>query len=145
MNSEKTWVLVANGSQAKLYRVVKFPKIEELTTFAHLESRLHNKDLVSNRPGQGSDRVGFASHSYEPPSDPHELELEKFAKDLGRSLSGSCQKGEFSRLYVMASPSFLGLLRPHLDQKTKTCIVAEVPKDMIEHTIKEIEDHLVNA
>lgn len=52
MPNSTTWIVVANSSHAKIFRLVKFPKIEEMTSIDHPESRLHNQDLEGRKPGR---------------------------------------------------------------------------------------------
>lgn len=139
------WVVIANGSHAKFFRVVKFPKIEEFAILEHPESRLRNQDLVSSKPGRTFESTSTARSAYEAQTDPHHLEIEKFARILGERLADAKREDAFERLYVMANPGFLGMLRPHLDTTTKQAIVAEIGKDMTDQPISAIEEHLVNA
>lgn len=145
MPNQTTWVVAANGSIAKFFRVIKFPKLEAIEVLEHPESRLRNQDLVTSKPGRSFESVGSARSAYQPAVDPHHNELEKFARFLGEFLSEARKNKEFSRLYIMANPSFLGLLRPHLDQATKETLIAEVGKDMTEHTTEDIEHQLTEA
>lgn len=142
MPNQTTWVVTANGSIAKFFRVIRFPKIEVLEVLQHPESRLRNQDLVTSKAGRTFESTSTARSAYQTQASPHQLELEKFARFLGEHLSEAKRNQEFSRLYLMANPSFLGLLRPHLDQATKEAIVAEVGKDMTDRTTEEIEHHL---
>lgn len=142
MNKNATWVVVAGNAEAKIFRLVQFPKIEEHSVLEHPESRLHNRDLISSKPGRNYDKGGTTRHAYEPKTDPKQQEIEKFAKNLSDFLSTSRQNGEFSRLYIMANPSFLGLLRQHLDNQTQSVIVAEIAKDLIGQKKPDIEEQL---
>lgn len=142
MQHQTTWVITANGSHAKLFEMTKFPKLEEFSILEHPESRLKSSELMTSPLGEISERGRIGSNTYEPKSDPHQLEMEKFAKLVGDSLSSSHQKGEFQRLYIIASPMFLGLLRPHLNHSMLKAIIAEIPKDMTEHPLHDIEKHL---
>ena len=139
-----TWTIVANSSHASIYRVTKFPKMEHLTTQEHPESRLHDRDLVTSKPGRGFESMGTARHAYQQMTDPKHTEIDKFAKSLSQYLDSAHGKGEFSRLYVVAGPTFLGLLRKHLDAKTQQSIVAEIAKDMTEQPIADVEKQLAN-
>ncbi|MEI8125659.1 MAG: host attachment protein [Parachlamydiaceae bacterium] len=143
-NHAHTWVVVANNCEATIYRLVKFPKIEEISHLEHPESKLHNQDLVSSRPGKGSQRGGNISYSYESETGPKHLEAVKFATYLGDYLSSAEQKKEFNRLYLFAETSFLGLLRPHINAATKKTVVVEVPKDLMKSDIHLIEKHLAD-
>ena len=143
MRNDVTWVLVANSSQAKFYRLVKFPKIQEIDSLIHPESRLLEKDLIADsEPGRTFQRGGTTRHSYQAKHGPKELEADKFAKNVAEYLSAACVKGEFTRLYVFANQSFLGMLRLHIDDKTRKMLVAEVPKDMTECKISDVEHHI---
>lgn len=137
-----TWVIVADNSQVKIYRVVKFPKLEELTSLEHPESRLHNQDLVSSKPGHNFQRGGTSGYSYEPERGPKKLEAEKFAAHLGQYLANAEKNKEFSRLYIIAEPSFLGLLRPHINHATQNTIIAEVSKGLTSADTAAIEKQI---
>jgi protein required for attachment to host cells len=139
-----TWIIVANSSHATIYRMTKFPKMEQISNFEHPESRLHDIDLVTSRPGRGFESMGTARHAYQQMTDPKQMEIEIFAKSLSEHLDKAHMKGDFSRLYIVASPTFLGLLRKHLDIKTQQCVVAEIAKDMTEHRVADIEQQLAN-
>lgn len=141
-NHSNTWVIVANSSHAKIFRLSKFPKIEELTSIDHPESRLHNQDLEGRKPGRCFQSGGTTRHAYQPETDPKAVEIQKFAKSLSDYICESHRKGDFSRLYLMASPSFLGFLRRHIDSATQKSIIAEVSKDMTERSNSEIEQQL---
>lgn len=142
MQNSTTWVLVANSSLAKIFKVTKYPKLEIVTTLQHPESKLHDIDLVSTKPGRAFDRLGGGRHSYQQVTDPHHFEMEKFAKEVSKHLRSAFLKGDFQRLYLIASPQFLGLLRQELDNKTQSAIANTIHKDMTELTTESIEQHL---
>lgn len=145
MPNNTTWIIVANSSEGRIFKLVKFPQIEEIAGFIHPESHLHNQDLISSKPGRTFQSTNTNRSAYEPKTSPKELEIEKFAKILSEHLSQSHQKGLFHRLYIFAEASFLGLLRQHLDDKTKHTIIAETPKDLTKHKIGDIEKNLAEA
>lgn len=144
-NKQTTWVVVADSCQAKIYHAVKPFKLEEIAFFEHPESRLHNQDLVTSKPGRTFQSGGVTRHAYETDVSPKQAEAIKFAIEIAHHLSSAESKGEFGRLYVIAEPSFLGLLRQHTNPQTQKTIVAEIPKDlthsdlaMIEHQLSEL-------
>lgn len=144
MSNSSTWIVVANSSHAKIFNSLKFPKIEEITSLDHPESRLHNQDLEGRKPGRSFQSGGTTRHAYQPETEPKAVEIEKFAKILSRYISEAHRKGDFSRLFIMASPSFLGLLRRHIDVSTQKSIVGEIAKDMVERDHAEIEQQLLD-
>ncbi len=94
-NHPLTWIVVADNCQAKVYRLLKFPKIEEISFLEHPESRLHNQDLISTKPGRGFQSGGSTRHAYQQETDPKHMEAVRFAVHLANFLSTAKQKGEF--------------------------------------------------
>lgn len=139
MHATLTWVVVANSTEAKIFKMIKFPHLEEVACFIHPESHMHNQDLASSKPGRTFQSTNTARSAYEPKTSPKEVEIEKFARTLCEELNTAHQKGVFSRLYLFAEPSFLGLIRHHIDAQVKACIVADAPKDLTKHKTADVE------
>lgn len=141
-NQTTTWVVVADNCQAKIFQVTKFPKLKEISHFEHPESKLHNQDLVSSKQGRTFQSSGTARSSYQPETEPKKHEAILFATEIARHLESAKNKGEYSRLYLLAEPSFLGLLRQHINGETKKSVVGEIAKELTAFDTKEIEEHL---
>lgn len=144
-NRHLTWVVVADNCQAKIYRLIKFPKIEEIAHFEHPESRLHNQELVSSKQGRCFQSVGNARSAYQQETEPKVIEAMKFAAEVGNTLCAAERNGEFQRLYVFAEPSFLGLLRQYFSPGLQKAIIAEVPKDLTAFNVAAIEHQLAEV
>jgi protein required for attachment to host cells len=142
MQTNQTWVLVADNSKAKVFRLLKFPKLEEISFFEHPESRLHNQDLISSKPGRGFQSVGNSRSAYQQETEPRQVEMIKFAAEVAHFLYTASNNGEFEKLYIFAEPSFLGLLRQHINPQVQKHIVAEIPKELTSSPIEQIEHHL---
>jgi len=138
----KTWVIVADKCKAKIFRIVKFPRIEEVSDLQHPESALHNQDLVSSRPGRTFQSMGNGRSSYQPETEPKQVEAIKFATEISHTLSTALNNGEYNQLYVIAEPSFLGLLRQHISPQVQKLILAEVGKQLTGSNKEAIEKHL---
>lgn len=139
---KKPWLIVANSSLARIFTFEKRLELKELKVFEHPESRLHNIDLVSDRPGRDFESVGTTRHALEPKTSPKQLEIILFAKQLADYLEQEHNKGEFEVLYIAANPSLLGLLRQSLHPNITKLIKAETDKDLTQMKIHEIPDHL---
>lgn len=141
---KETWVLVANGSLAKIFKMEKNSILTEVTEIAHPESRQQEQDLVSSRPGRtfGSMGGGTIRHAYERPHTQKNTELHIFAKSLADFLDAARNKGDFARLYIAANPQFLGILRQSLSSNTHQLIAGEVDKDMTHLSSAEILAHI---
>lgn len=127
---KETWLLVANSSFARIYKLEKNHHLEELKVLEHPESRLHNIDLVSDKPGRDFESGGTRRHALEQKTSPKKQEFSVFAKMLADYLEDAHNEGTFDTLYIAASPSLLGLLRQSIHPNTAKLIKGEVDKDM---------------
>lgn len=141
MNKE-IWILVANSSNAKIYKAEKNQNLIELEVLTHLESRQKELDLVTTKPGRQFDSFGLGRHAYQQKTSPKEQEFEAFAKQISHHLDEERLKGKFGKLYLAANPSFLGLLRSCLSSQTGALIAGEIDKDLTQVKPQEIRDHL---
>ena len=143
---DRVWVLVANGSTARLFQaangVTSKLRLEEVETFEHPQSRAHGRDLVTERAGRVFDSIGTGRHAMEPPIKPQRNEANHFAEELAKHLEQSRKNGAYSKLYLVVSPSFLGMLRGALPDQTKELIASEVDKDVTNKTPEEIRSYL---
>ncbi len=137
-----TWLIVANSSLARIYKIEKRFDLTELKVLEHPESRLHNLDLVSDKPGRDFESAGIGRHALEPKVLPKRHEFAVFAKSLADYLENARNQGEFETLYIAASPSLLGLLRQSIHPNTAKLIKGEVDKDMTHMKPQEIPSHL---
>lgn len=133
-----SWLLVANSSLARIFKVRKRKELSELKVFEHPESRLHNLDLVTDKPGRDCESSGMGRHALEPKMLPKQHEFEIFAKYLADYLENAYNQGEFDTLYISASPSLLGLLRQSLNANITKLIKGEADKDVTQMKPHEI-------
>ncbi|KNG92283.1 host attachment family protein [Pseudaestuariivita atlantica] len=92
----------------------------------------------ANRPGRMPD-TGHGQRSALDDTDWHELQKERFAKDLAERLYKEAHAGKFERLVIVASPQVLGVLRDEMHKEVADRVVAEVPKTLTNHPVNEIE------
>ncbi len=120
-------VVVADRSRAQIYRGEnRNAVLIEVNSLSHPDSRLKDQDLVSDSPGLsvGAARPqGSATQAYSP----HEREAERFAHEIAQHLSALRTANRLHRLYLVAEPHFLGLLRAALDAPTQKLIAGDVP------------------
>ena len=138
------WVLVAENSRARLFKM-DFPRssLNEFKGFTHEKSRLSNRKLTTDLPGRTYDSHGVGRHAMEPDTIPKEVEAEVFARELVKYLDGHRNNGDnFKKLVVMAPPKFLGLLRQSMPEKLKSLVAAEVNKNVVKQSVKQIQGEL---
>ena len=138
---KSTWIVVANSSQARIFRLESNHTIVEIETFEHPESRQKEGDLVSSKPGRQFDRFGPGRHSMEQQTSPKTQEFVAFARQLSERFDLAIENEHLGKIYLAASPNFLGILRQNLSSLTLSIIAEEVDKDMTHLPQAAICDH----
>ena len=78
----------------------------------HPESRAHQRELTTDRPGRAFDSKGPGRHAVSGGSvSPKEHEASKLCSELADEIETARVQGRFDRLVLVATPSFLGELR----------------------------------
>ena len=126
-----TWVLIANGSEARLFEKKNDPKLLSLIKeFSHQESRDKGHDLASDRPGHFNGEISKAAHgSFTEATSPKQYEAERFAKILSDELDAARNKNRFKNLIVVSSPHFHGLLNGHMNEHVAKMVDKHIEKD----------------
>ncbi|MEQ1440701.1 host attachment protein [Fontimonas sp. SYSU GA230001] len=125
------WVLVADRSQARLLQALPGGlSVQQAESFEHPEGRLRNHELVSDAPGT-SIGPGYRQSAPTQKGEPTEHEARKFAQRLGRRLSELRAAHPVTKIFLVAEPHFLGMLRAELDEPTRRCIAGEVHRRLI--------------
>lgn len=124
-----------------MYKAQNVNKLQETKSLEHPASHLTNHELVSDRPGREID-PGHRSHVLEERISPKQLEKDHFAKELVDDLEEACKTGECERLYIIANPGFLHLLRAHMSDALAERVVEEIHKDLTLMSAEEIRHYL---
>ncbi len=137
-----TWVVVADASRARVFEAPE-PRgpLSEIEALSNPENRLHEGDLVSDRGGRDSNR-GAGSHGYSTGGGAKEEAVNRFAAEVCRHLEKGRNAHAFDRLYVMASPGFLGVLRKHQSDALRGLIYDEIAKDLATQDVGRIREQL---
>lgn len=142
---KEIWIVAANSTEARFFKLVKGLHLEEFETFIHVESRMHERDLFDGFPGSyqhstvgGKNGKAGVSGMISPHTDPKQAEIAQFAKRVADFLNRARAQGTLERLYVVASPTFLGLIRQELDHQTLQLIASAINKDIASFKPEEI-------
>jgi len=134
-----TWVLVTNGSQARLFETEYQPNnLHLLKEFSHPDSREKGKDLASDRAGHYQGEITGASHgAFIESIDPKSYEIERFAVSLANELDVGRNANSYNSLIIVSSPHFHGLLNKHMNQHVASLVDKHIEKDYT--ALKEAE------
>ncbi|WP_019626291.1 host attachment protein [Thioalkalivibrio sp. ALJT] len=130
---DTVWIVVADAARARIFTCEgrACQGMHESETLSHSESRAHNQDLVSDRPGRSwASASGDARHAMQESTDPAANERNRFARQVAEHLKSACHAGSFKHLVIVAAPTFLGALRDALDPTVAQSVTAEVAKNV---------------
>ncbi len=137
-----TWVLVAEKSRARLFDWQSRDVLNEIKTFSHPESRLHEQDLVTDKRGRAFDSAGEGRHAHQEQNRARQHESETFAKELIALLDRSRSRQEYERVVIVAAPEFLGQLRDEMPPELEKAVLQEVSKNLVQESTDSIRKYL---
>ena len=110
-------VVIADDVRARIFRARGLRGgLEEEATLTHPEARLHERDLVTDDPGQDVS--------------PRGREADRFAREVADWLEQAVSGGRFRHLVICAAPKMLGRLRQQLPARVKDIVRLELDKDL---------------
>jgi len=137
-----TWVVVADTSRARIFSADKpASDLAEIDDLTHPEARLHEGDLVADRPGSGKHN-GSGTFSMGECGTYKDADAARFAHEVSERVEAGRIQGQFQKLYVIAAPQFLGMLRKHQSSATRQLVAAEIAKNLSASDPKAIRAHL---
>lgn len=136
-------VVVADSSKAKILLAEDGRSaLIEHGDYVHPESRLKEQELVSDDTGRESDPIGFGKHSVGHENEAHKRQAEIFAQELCDEIEKLRQPRDLRRIYLVAPPKFLGLLRASISKQCVELLAGEVNRDLVTSSIEDIRSHL---
>lgn len=143
MKKTVTWVLIADGAQARVLENTGPGKgLKQVDGLDWAIEPLQAQDIVTDRPGRSFSSVGHGRSAMEPKTDPVEHRETEFCKSVAATLDRHHQKGDFDRLVIAAAPIALGDLRKAISPAVKKTIVAELNKDLTNLPTAQLDRHL---
>jgi protein required for attachment to host cells len=152
-------VLVADGRKMLFFRNEgdsEFPKLEVETK--RVEDNPADRDQGTDEPGrtfsgaQGGDpragglgaTVGTARSAYSE-TDFHQLEEDRFAHEAAEMLKKRALAHEIEQLIIVAPPKTLGEMRKHYHKEVEQRLAGEIPKDLTNMPVVDIEKAIQEA
>jgi len=130
-NKMTTWVLVADNARARFFAAEKaLSPLKEVRDLTYPEARLHEGDLVTDKGGRDRNSSTGGAHGLGVESAHKQDGADRFAQQVCEELETARTGGEFSKLYVVAAPTFLGLLRKHQSSALRQLVAGEVDKNL---------------
>lgn len=138
-------VLVADGRKSLFFRNAGDGESPNLAIEdkAEFENPAHHEQ-ATDTAGQSMRTKDGRGGSMEE-VDFHRQEEDRFAAELAEQLKARALANEFEALIIVAPPRTLGELRKHYHREVERRIVGEVPKDLVNVPVPEIEQLLKDA
>ncbi len=134
-----SFVLVADGRKSLFFRNEgdgDFPNLIVEEKEVHPNPAHHEQ--ASDTAGQSMKTVDGRGGSMEE-VDFHQQEEDRFAAETAAMLKARALRSDYEALVVVAPPKTLGELRKHYHKEVERRLVAEVPKDLVNLPVPEIE------
>lgn len=138
-------VLVADGRKSLFFRNGgdgEFPNLA-IEEKAEQDNPAHHEQ-ATDLAGQSAKTMDGRGGSMQE-VDFHQQEEDRFAAETAQALNARALANEFEALIVVAPAKTLGELRKHFHKEVERRIVAELPKDLVNMPVPEIEKALQNA
>jgi protein required for attachment to host cells len=140
------WVVVADSVRCRLYeQELVQSDYCEIKDWVHPESRLHDRDAMTDQPGSDGGAVGQGRHAMPSKTDPKEHEQAVFAREIVEHLENGRKHGAFNHLVLVAPPAFLGKLRSEMSDELGRMLVAEINKDLTKCSANEVQEYVKQA
>ena len=139
-----SWIVAAHASGARVLMSEGPGRDMTLVAdLAHPEGRMHPGDLVTDNPGQGGDSV-HGPHAMSSHSSVHDAVADRFAREVAEVLDRGRNANRFSKLYLIAPPRFLGMLRHALTDPTKKLVAGELAANAPDASPKALRAQLAD-
>lgn len=130
MANETIWVVAADGRSARIFEGGRTGELTEIETLVNPEAGVPERDLTTDAPGRAT-ALGARRQTFEARTTKHEVARERLASIIVEHLVAGRSHNKFARLYVVAEPSMLGLLRAEIGHERGLEITLDVSLDLV--------------
>lgn len=146
MKPTVTWVLIADGAQARILEYSGPSKgLVQIEGLKFQDAHMKNREIMADRPGRAISSAGYGRSAMEQRTDPSDYRESEFLRSVAELLNQKCLEGAFRRLVVAAAPQALGELRRFLSPGTMEKVTAEISKDLTTVPILQLGKHFEGA
>jgi protein required for attachment to host cells len=125
------WVVNSDTTTCHIYYYKKKPpKLELLQEIKHPEIKLKKSEyFTSDKSGCYKGRGLGSGGSFSQRTDPKEVEIDNFAREIARALNDDRKTNAYKKLIIIMPPHMNGLLFLHLDQHVRKLVANNIQKD----------------
>ena len=139
------YVFVGDGRKALLLRNegdAQYPNLKTERVFE--QDNPPTREQGTDKPGRSYASVGGRRSAMEQ-ADWHEIEEQRFAKDVADKLETLVRERSIEALVIAAPPKILAELRRSMHEEVEKRVIAEIDKNFTNQPVHEIEKLLTAA
>lgn len=137
------WVVTADAGRVRTFSAEQSNgQLVELEDLLNPEMRLREGGATSAPKGRVMQGPGRVGQTFEPHHTQSQHSADSFAKTVCEKMEAARQEGKVAKIYLIAEPSFLGLIRRHIHPSTEPLIVRELPRDLSRQPAADIRKAL---
>jgi protein required for attachment to host cells len=124
-------VVKTNTNDCKMYHYDKHPaQLTLIGEISHPDNKLKSGDLTSDKEGHYKANQS-ARGAYSPHTEPKEVEVINFSKEIAEDLNQRRNMKEFEQLILIAPPHMYGLITQHLNKHVASLVINHIQKDLM--------------
>lgn len=142
---DTTWIVVADRSRARLFEETRLPRsVQEIADFVNPAGRARHGELTSDAEGRSrSTGLSTRAHSESPGTTADVHEAERFSREFAEYLEHARNEHRYQRLWLIAAPKFLAMLRQSLSREAHKLVEEAIDKDLSRSSLREIDEFVV--
>ncbi|TCL76241.1 host attachment family protein [Rhizobium sp. BK251] len=138
----EAWVVVCDGGKALIMQNAGDAELINLRVYETLvQPSIPDRELGTGKPGRTHQADGMGGSAVEETDWKSQAE-EEFLKKIANKMDQLVEEREAKRIILVAPPTALGFLRPHIRASVQAAVTAEIPKDLTNLPVDAIERHL---
>lgn len=140
---EKTWIVVADSTHARIfYACNRVQPLTPVTELSFPEARLREQDIYSDRPGRTFESANDSRSAMEAPN--VRDQQHEFAREICDALDKGRNKGKFEKLVLVAPPAMLGSLRHSLGNQLSKQVARCIDKNLTGEPEQTLRGYIFN-
>ena len=137
-----TCVVACAATGARLWRsTTRFGDWTLVAELNHPEAAARESSFASDRPGRAFDSFGAGRHAMAAGESGRAHEARRFARELADTQSRGIATGDYEFIVLIATPAFLGHLRPALSETASRAVIHEAAKDLTGLDVESIKNY----
>ncbi|MCB2106095.1 MAG: host attachment protein [Rhodobacteraceae bacterium] len=139
-----TWLLVADGAQAQIYKVEPITfRLVPLPNGRFKQSGKHKGTKAG--AGRSFNSANAARHAMEPHTDPHQGAEDRFLHDVAKALNEMARGKAVEDIMIAAPPKAMAVLRKVMNKAVQKKIAYEVTREWTKVPPPDMTRRLIRA